>query len=420
MQKIILIFIALGFVVCFDANAQNDTVPSVTFTTAQNRTKEYRAIVNRINKTLSISLTNNSEEDWQDAFNAIELIQYKSPWINGRIRIAVESAENRTVEFQKSLLELIYSNYQKEFIVQVAALSQKTNDSKLFAMCVEYIIANNKQELYRNILVKRIKEIEPKTDSINKRIFLDIIKNKLGKNNPKKPAIADLLNENFLKNEIVIFSFQRKNRNYPGLVMVRDKNGNFAKVDAVIYFSVPQLARSLSNMPGYLSNGNTPQGIFKMIGFGNSKNSFIGPTTNIQMVMPFEKSEDVPDSVTQNFGLNYGNMLPASWKKYFPFLETYHAGLAGRTEIIAHGTTVNPDYYKNQSYYPLTPTAGCLCTKEIWSNVDGKRMESDQQKLVNVLKAAGGANGYCVVVEIDDQQKAVGITDILAYLKNKK
>ena len=154
-----------------------------------------------------------------------------------------------------------------------------------------------------------------------------------------------------------------------------------------------------------------------MIGFGNSKSTFIGPTTNIQMVMPFEKSEDVPDSVTQNFGSNYNSLLPDSWKKYFPFFEAYYAGLAGRTEIIAHGTTVNPNYYKAQPYYPLTPTAGCLCTKEIWDNIDGKRRESDQQKLVNTLKIVGGANGYCVVVEIDDLQKSVSLSDILPYLK---
>jgi hypothetical protein len=419
MKKIILTFITLGFVLGFNAKAQNDTVPSVAYATGQYRNKEYIAIVNRINRILSLSLNTSTEEDWQDAFNAIELIQYKTAWINGKIRLAVASVENRTVEFQRSLVDLLYSNYSKDFIAQVAALSQKTNDAKLFAMCAEYIFANNKKEFYRNALLKKIKNIEPKTDSVNKVLFLEIIKNKLNHNNPKRPAIADLLNESFLKNEIITFSFQRKNRNYPGLVMVRGKDGNFVKDDKGIYFSVPQLARSLSNMPGYLSNGNTPQGIFKMIGFGNSKSTFIGPTTNIQMVMPFEKSEDVPDSVTQYFGSNYKNLLPDSWKNYFQFFEAYYAGLAGRTEIIAHGTTVNPDYYKTQPYYPLTPTAGCLCTKELWDTIDGKRKESDQQKLVNTLKLVGGANGYCVVIEIDDLQKPVSIGDVLPYLKKQ-
>jgi hypothetical protein len=58
-----------------------------------------------------------------------------------------------------------------------------------------------------------------------------------------------------------------------------------------------------------------------------------------------------------------------------------------------------------------------LATKEIWSNVDGKRMETDQQKLVDALKKAGGANGYCIVIEIDDQQKPVSMDEILSLLK---
>jgi hypothetical protein len=51
--------------------------------------------------------------------------------------------------------------------------------------------------------------------------------------------------------------------------------------------------------------------------------------------------------------------------------------------------------------------------------VDGRRIKSDQQKLVNAVKAAGGANGYVVVIEIDDKQKAVSLADILPYLDQK-
>jgi hypothetical protein len=199
--------------------------------------------------------------------------------------------------------------------------------------------------------------------------------------------------------------------------MVRSKDGKFIKDATGKYFAVPQLARSVTNMPGYLSNGNTPQGMFKIFGFAVSQGSFIGPTTNIQMVLPYEHSTDVSDSVTQSLGDNYRVLLPSSWKNYYPFYEAYYAGKAGRTEIIAHGTTVNPAYYAKQPYYPLTPTQGCLCTKEIWSAVDGKRIESDQQKLVDAVKKAGGANGYCVVIEIDDQQKPVSLKDILPFLK---
>ena len=148
----------------------------------------------------------------------------------------------------------------------------------------------------------------------------------------------------------------------------------------------------------------------------------IGPTTNIQLLMPYETS---PQNFFNEMGVSdstwsedvYKKLIPEPLKEYLPLYESFFASKAGRTEIIAHGTTVNPGYYITQPYYPLTPTEGCLCSKEIWSEVDGRRVESDQQKLVDALKRAGGANGYCIVIEIDDQQKPVSVNEILPYLK---
>jgi hypothetical protein len=187
--------------------------------------------------------------------------------------------------------------------------------------------------------------------------------------------------------------------------------------------AIPQFARSLSNLPFYLSNGNTPQGIFRMQGTDVSQSSFIGPTPNIQLAMPFELSVrnflNVPyikDSVWNE--AQYKKLLPPSWQDYFPIYQTFYAGKTGRTEIIAHGTAMDPKYYKTKIYYPYTPTEGCLCTKEIWSEDDGKRVVSDQQTLINTLKASGSENGYYIVIEIDDQKKPVTIEELLPYLKN--
>jgi hypothetical protein len=112
----------------------------------------------------------------------------------------------------------------------------------------------------------------------------------------------------------------------------------------------------------------------------------------------------------------YQKLLPQKLKDYLPLYESYYAGLAGRSEIIAHGTTIDPTFYSGKPYYPLTPTEGCLCTKEIWN---GRRIESDQQKLVNGLLKAGGANGYCVVIEIGDKDAPVTIKELLSFLSDK-
>ena len=418
MMKPLYVTTFLLIFLCLNLAAQKDAVPYAKNAIKANRLKDYRNLVNNsINRNLALPLTDSTEENWQDAFNAMELINYRSAAVDTKIRSAFNAVEKRSTEFKRAFLELIYTNYPKEFIPQMVLFLKQTSNTKLFAMSAEYLFINNQKEKYRKLLLERMNEIVAANADEKDNPFFTVLQNKLKQNTFIRPQLNGFFENNFLQHEIVLYSFQRKNRNYPGLVMVRGKDGDFVKETNGNYFAVPQLARSITNMPGYITNGNTPQGIFKMFGFGNSKSSFIGPTTNIQMLMPFEKSEDLPDTVTQAFGKAYASLLPDSWKKYYPIYESYYAGLAGRTEIIAHGTTVNPEYYKAQPYYPLTPTEGCLCTKEIWSKVDGKRMESDQQKLVNALMAAGGANGYCIVIEINDQQKPVSLHEILPYLK---
>jgi hypothetical protein len=411
---------ATVFVLMFlylNVSAQNDVIPFARQTTKVNRAKEYGTLLNTINKNLLLPLSDSTEENWQHAFDAMELLNYRTAFIDARMRSTMDSVAYRSTAFQKSMLQMIYALYPKDFVPQISSLVKSTNDPKLFAMCSEYLFLNNKTETYKPQLLKRMEDINRQSDNGEASAFFSVLNNKLLTNITERPPLQDLLAATFLPNEMVVYSFQRKNRNYPGLAMVRAKDGKFIKDAAGKYFAVPQLARSTTNMPGYISNGNTPQGIFKIFGFAVSQGSFIGPTTNIQMVLPYEHSTDVNDSFTQLLGDNYRFLLPQSWKSYYPFYEAYYAGKAGRTEIIAHGTTVNPAYYARQPYYPLTPTQGCLCCKEIWSAVNGKRIESDQQKLVNAVKKAGGANGYCIVVEIDDEQKPVSLKDILHYLK---
>ena len=154
-----------------------------------------------------------------------------------------------------------------------------------------------------------------------------------------------------------------------------------------------------------------------MFGFGVSRNQSIGPTANIQMGMPVELSREKFFDNRKMKGEwsieDYRQLLPESVRDYKPLYETYIAGSAGRNEIIAHGTTIDPSYYIGKPYYPMTPTEGCLCTKEFW---DGKLIYSDQQRLINAMLSAGGAYGYVVVIELNDEQQPVVIDDVLQYL----
>ncbi len=422
MKKIIFLVSCLLLIFSFTSFTQTGNPIYFKGAVRENRNTQYRRIVqNTITKNLSLSLTDDTEENWIDAFWGMELLHYKSPWADGRINLAFDSIEKRASGFQRALLELAYTNYPDRYLKQVTSLLNSSTDAKVFAMCAEYLLLKNNTPFAGINLTNKKQQLvkSEKDEAVISQLFYRIQNLSLKKNSV---PITNIISPGFLKNHIILYSFQRKNRSYPGLAVIRDSSGNFVTDETGGIFSVPQIARSISNLPGYLTNGNTPQGIFRMYGFDTSKTTFIGPTTNIQLTMPFETSLQhffIDSTITDSLWTEdwYKKLLPSSLKKYWPLYESFYAGKAGRTEIIAHGTTVDPGYYSGEIYYPQTPTMGCLCTKEIWSDIDGKRLESDQHKLVTALQMAGGANGYCVVIEIDDAQKPVTIHEISSLLK---
>ncbi|HRD58966.1 MAG TPA: hypothetical protein PK504_13015 [Ferruginibacter sp.] len=387
-----------------------------------NREKVHRNLIqSTINQNLSTTLTDSTEENWQDAFYAMELLQYKSMWADGRIKAAAEQMHLQSVPFQRAALELLYANYPDTFYRQVKFLMMQTQDPKIFVMCGEYILQckNSKNDL-SFLAVKTEQWRQIYTDNaLLAQLQMRILQQK----NPlATPSIIPFLKKSYLPGKVLLFSFQRKNRNYPGIVMLRDRNGNFITDSNGMYFSVPQLARSINNLPGYITNGNTPEGIFRMKGYDVSRAVFIGPTVNIQLSMPYERTpkhfyNDSSISDT-TWDINYyRNLLPQEWKSYNPIYQSYYAGKAGRTEIIVHGSTVNPMYYIKQPYYPLTPTQGCLTSKEVWDENTGIRTQSDQQLLINSMIKAGGADGYAIVINIDDEQRPVLLYDIVPMIE---
>jgi hypothetical protein len=420
--------IALLFLCSFGHGyAQNDSAVYYNGAIRENRTTQYQRIIkNVIIKNLALDLVDSTEENWEEAFWALEVTQYKYPWVTSRIYPVFDSLKNRSVYFQQSFLNLLYANYPGVYKKEITHFLNKSGDTKTFALCAEYLMQNDSSFETRLFITNQLrrfvtsKHLSGVDSSIATMLRLNLYP---PENTDIKLLFPQLLSANFLPGNTVVFSFQRNNRDYPGIAIVRAPNGNFMRDDSGI-ISVPQLARSITALPFYLTNGNTPQGIFKMDGMEVSSLEYIGPTTNIQLRVPYETSvrDFLNDSTIRDtvWKLNkYKNLLPSNCRNYIPLYEAYYAGKIGRTEIIAHGTTVNTSYYNGKSYYPFTPTEGCLCTQEEWSSEDGLRIKSGQQKLVDAIKKSGKIIGYYVVINIDDQQKPVSIEEILPYLKGK-
>jgi len=383
------------------------------------RTERENFLNQTVNQTIKQSfsepLNDSTESKYISAFWAMELIQYRDTLTDRSISYCLKDFFNRSLEFQIALLEIIYAMYPNQFHQEVIKLLPRLNNSKLFAMSVHYL----RESISVDSLIEITNQFEMKFMTAKEDPILRMLKFDLKTNfrkNLNLPPLIDLLKHKIDDEKITIFSLQRLNRDYPGLVIIKKPDGKFLRDDSREIFSVPQLARAISDLPGYITNGNTPEGIFSIQGTDISKNVFIGPTPNLQLVLPFEVQPSIYfHNKRKEFQWNielYNELLPDSWKNYLPIFESYYAGEAGRNEIIAHGTTIDLYYYTNKSYYPFTPSQGCLTTKEIWSDETGRLIESDQLRFMNALKDLNIAEGFFIVVNIDDKQFPVTLDEV--------
>ncbi|MEP0860026.1 MAG: hypothetical protein HRF52_01145 [Ignavibacterium sp.] len=425
MKILLFVFISLIFIQCSSEIYKKDDFYSQA-TLKTEREKFYSTTINEtINKSISLPLTDSTESKYTSAFWAMELLQFRNEITDKAISNSLTDFQNRSIAFQRALMEVIYTLYQSEFVDEIKSLLPKINNSKIFAMCIHYLKeAEDVEHLKRYTEIFESKFMRPEEDPIIKMLNYDL--NTEFRNKLNTPPLIDLLKKNFGSDKFVIYSFQRLNRDYPGLVMIKKPGGKFLRDESGEIFSVPQLARAITDLPGYITNGNTPEGILSIQGTDVSKNTFIGPSPNLQLVIPFEVTPEIYfhksiDDSVWNFDL-YKNLLPESWQDYLPIYEAFYAGKAGRNEIIAHGTTIAPQFYNDKSYYPFTPSLGCLTTKEIWSEETGRLVESDQLKFMNALLQFSELKGYLIVVNIDDKHSAVElreIKDLILLAENK-
>lgn len=415
MRILLLLILSLLFIRCSSEKySEKDFYSEATL--KEEREKFLEQTVNQtIIQSFTLPLSDSTEGKYISAFWAMELIQYRNEITIEAIKKSINDFHNRSVSFQRALLEVVYSLYQNEFANEIKALIQTLNNSKLFAMCIHYLKNSTRiNELKEYTFAFESKFMKAAEDPIIKMLKYDLdneFRKKL-----TTPPLIDLLKKDFGSNKIVMYSFQRLNRDFPGLLVIKNADGKFLRESNGEIFSVPQLARAVTDLPGYITNGNTPEGILSIQGFDVSKNIFIGPTPNIQLVLPFEVNPEIYFHKEVNDTIwteeHYKNLLPNSWKDYLPIYEAFYAGKAGRNEIISHGTTINPEFYKYKTYYPFTPSLGCLTTKEIWNEETGRLKDSDQIKLMNALSSLKTHEGYFIVVNLDDKNSSVELDEV--------
>lgn len=312
-------------------------------------------------------------------------------------------------------MESIHTSFENDFVSEVETLYSKEDDDYLFVLSSCYLLRNN--VLNRDDIIKNINKRNKTSNSELITYYEHFLNNK----NNNIPSLAELLKHDFQPNKTIIYTFFRKDRNYIGLTIIRKPDGKFVKNENGSIFSVPQLGLSVTNLPGILRNGNTPAGIYSIVGWYITPTKSIGPTPIVLTRLPFEVPTEVfyhNNNKSQKYNLNeYLNLLPESWQTDYRMTEAYYAGKLGRKLIIMHGSADDLEYFEKEIYYPLTPSKGCLTTKEIWNNDDGTLTESDQVKLMKAFFSTGKLEGYLLVIELDDAKKDVSLEEIETFIK---
>ena len=360
----------------------------------------------------------NVNEQTVGVFNSAVMFNLDKKLVQKKLRMVLRKLKHYDPQVQREILSAVYTRYAKEMapIVWHELASVKTE--REFAIAGYVLLQTHMKKSSRNKIFAVMKTNFPDWTNEPRLLELDhALHTDLKEELHMRPPLVDLLAAPIQAGYPVVFSFQRKNRDFIGLAMVRGADGRFVRNPDGSYFNIPQLARASNNLPSTIANGNTPQGIYTVKGTDTSTEViWIGPTPFLNSLLPVEgtvadfKHHDDPNKWTEEI---YTDLLPASWKNYFPIKEAWRAGLAGRNEILAHGTTVNREYYHNESYYPGTPSAGCLVAMEYWSPVDGKLMHSDQLSLVKAFVSGGSDLGYMVVVNLDNLKRPVVLSDVI-------
>lgn len=396
----------------------DDIVASYTLKARRLRARDEQT--SRIVTAFTSPLTTETEKLYADALSSVKFSRRADDLVASGIRqVLTAPPEIADDDLLRSGLEATYELFPHEMAREVRAIAESTTHPKLFAMACNYLLRHEGRTTASAELSKLLHDHFPEATTHPILMMLDrTLQHDKADLVKSIPDLADLLSRRFAPAYAVVYSLQRVDRRYPGLAIIRRPDSSFVRKPDGQLFAIPHLALSNSDLPGYITNGNTPEGIFSIIAITRSRNRAIGPTPLLETVLPFEATPEQyfhrPSETSWTLDL-YKFQFPPSWRNYLPMEEGFYAGAAGRTEMIVHGTALDPEVHKGQPYYPITPTIGCMCAAEIWSDETGHPVMSNQFDLVKTYADAVGTTeglGFLAIVNIDAKQQPVTLDDI--------
>lgn len=199
-------------------------------------------------------VTAENHEAWTRVLGTMKWTNYQGADSLGPLRAMLRET-GWPEETRRLLLETCYAVQPEALAAEMAVLAGTETDPRLWAMAAAYgrratgkpaALPAQATEAFRNdprILAVLAEDREPRAVLAQ-----------------RTPPLADLLTWDF-GGRPVVFSFQRADRDFPGRAAVRRGDGSWLRSEGGAVWTVRQFARSVSNLPGTITNGNTPAGV---------------------------------------------------------------------------------------------------------------------------------------------------------------
>lgn len=375
-----------------------------------------------IQETFSGPLNQNTDYKFEDACLSATQFLIKNQYSKRGFDKMFEQYYRLDGSTRLALMTAVYGIYPATYQTTIKAIMPYERDPKIFAIGALYEYRMDSSIQVKNNLLQQMRR--QFADSYQNTILQELTKYLQGHRNQvqaRTPPVKELFNYQQLWKQKTVYSFQRWDRNYSGLCIVQYEDGSFARDSITGKLKIfRQLARSGSGLPSFITNGNTPQGVYRIAGSRVSIDKLIGPTPTLQSILPFQSDQvffrELPYDSTIDPLTNYKRLLPPSWQSYPPMQESFYAGKAGRSYIVIHGSTLDGGFFEGWPFYPNSPTDGCLSTLESWDGNSGGLIHSDQLDLVNTYHKTLSNLGLLEVINLDNQKKNVTVEEVEALV----
>ncbi|MGN6493561.1 MAG: hypothetical protein ACTHLE_16290 [Agriterribacter sp.] len=380
-----------------------------------------------VERVFALPLDSTTEYRFEGACGAVTQYLLYNEFVRLGIEKMTAAYSALTYDTRRAFLEMLYALDDHRYEKTIRSIIEHEMQPKLFAMCAVYLHRADPSFTASASLLQLANKNFP--DTVNQNEVMIALKTFLRRQyslmQQPSPDMIELFAYQKQRGIKTIYSLQRWNRNYRGLAIVQREDGSFVRDSNGRLMIFEQLARSASDLPYFITNGSTPQGVYRVTGTAVSRSAIIGPTPNLQLIMPYEENWEnyfcdstllLTDTTEAGILSTYLSNYPTGWRSNAAVEEVLTAGKTGRTEIIAHGTTIDPEYFAGKSFYPLTPTLGCLCAREQWNITTGKPSFSEQLNLVNAWLSSPARKGLLYVINLNDKEQPVSRAEVEAWV----